>query len=155
MTDYCSQCECIGGDNVTNVLVTNGFCDDESNNADCNYDGGDCCGSCIDTDYCSQCACLGEIIGNGIPNALVGDGFCNDKTNIADCDYDGGDCCGSCVLNTQCIECACLGGSDIINALIGYGFCNEETYMLNVPMMVETAVSPNKCYEIINILQSN
>ena len=28
--------------NVT--LVGNGFCNDETNNADCNYDGGDCCG---------------------------------------------------------------------------------------------------------------
>ena len=108
-------------------MVGNGFCNDETNNADCNYDGGDCCGSCINTDYCSQCVCLGEITGNGIPNLLVGDGFCNDETNNADCDYDGGDCCGSCVLNNQCTECACLGGADVINALIGNGFCNDET----------------------------
>ena len=29
-------------DNV--ALVGNGFCNDETNNADCNYDGGECCG---------------------------------------------------------------------------------------------------------------
>ena len=29
-------------DNV--ALVGNGFCNDETNIADCNYDGGDCCG---------------------------------------------------------------------------------------------------------------
>ena len=43
LTDHCSQCECIGGAKVTNVLIANGFCNDEINNADCNYDGGDCC----------------------------------------------------------------------------------------------------------------
>ena len=26
------------------ALVGNGFCNDETNNADCNYDGGECCG---------------------------------------------------------------------------------------------------------------
>ena len=97
---------------ITNVLVGNEFCNDETNNADCNYDGGDCCGSCINTDYCSQCACLGEIIGNGVPNALVGDGLCNDETNNADCNYDGGDCCGTCTSMNQCTECACLAGDD-------------------------------------------
>ena len=30
---------------------------DESNNANCNFDGGDCCGSCAITDYCSDCLC--------------------------------------------------------------------------------------------------
>ena len=115
---------CIAG---THPLVADGFCNDETNNDDCHYDGGDCCGSCINTDYCSQCTCLGEIIGNGIPNAFVGDGFCNDETNNADCNYDGGDCCGSCILNNQCTDCACLGGADVINSLIGNGLCNDET----------------------------
>ena len=26
-----------------NVLIGNGICNDEANNADCYYDGGDCC----------------------------------------------------------------------------------------------------------------
>ena len=30
------------GDSV--ALVGNGFCDEEINNSECNYDGGDCCG---------------------------------------------------------------------------------------------------------------
>ena len=38
-------------------LIGNGFCNDETNNAECNYDGGDCCGACINTDHCSECLC--------------------------------------------------------------------------------------------------
>merc|ERR1712088_703639 len=35
--------------------VGNGCCDDENNNAKCDYDGGDCCGGC--KDYCTKCEC--------------------------------------------------------------------------------------------------
>ena len=28
-------------------LIANGFCNDEANNAECLYDGGDCCGGLI------------------------------------------------------------------------------------------------------------
>ena len=37
------------GDNV---------CDDENNFEGCQWDGGDCCGSNVNTDYCSSCECL-------------------------------------------------------------------------------------------------
>ena len=40
-------------------IVGNGYCDDGTNNADCDYDGRDCCGSCVATTYCSDCQCLG------------------------------------------------------------------------------------------------
>ena len=37
----------------------NGYCNDETNNLECNYDGGDCClGSGLDTQYCTECQCL-------------------------------------------------------------------------------------------------
>merc|ERR1712088_990202 len=35
-----------------------GWVSDGNNNADCNYDGGDCCGSNVNTACCSQCQCL-------------------------------------------------------------------------------------------------
>jgi hypothetical protein len=38
--------------------VKDGYCDDGNNNLDCNYDGGDCCGSNVNTNYCSKCQCL-------------------------------------------------------------------------------------------------
>ena len=74
--------------NVT--LIGDGFCNDETNNADCNYDGGDCCGSCVVTDHCSQCECIG---GANVTNVLITNGVCDDQTNNADCNYDGGECC--------------------------------------------------------------
>ena len=40
-----------------------GFCDDGNNNEGCEYDGGDCCGSNIDTSYCTLCQCLDPIYG--------------------------------------------------------------------------------------------
>ena len=36
------------------------FCDDDNNNLDCNYDGGDCCGPNVDTTYCIGCQCLND-----------------------------------------------------------------------------------------------
>ena len=39
-----------------------GNCDDDNNNADCDYDGGDCCekslGGPVKQDYCKECKCL-------------------------------------------------------------------------------------------------
>merc|ERR1712223_958288 len=34
------------------------YCDDENNNCGCDWDGGDCCGSNVNTYYCSACECL-------------------------------------------------------------------------------------------------
>merc|ERR1711860_368441 len=33
------------------------WCDDENNNAECAFDGGDCCGDNVQTTYCSICEC--------------------------------------------------------------------------------------------------
>ena len=33
-------------------------CDDMNNNADCDYDGGDCCGDFVDKSHCRLCQCL-------------------------------------------------------------------------------------------------
>ena len=34
------------------------YCDDDNNNAGCEWDGGDCCGDDVKTQYCSVCECL-------------------------------------------------------------------------------------------------
>ena len=39
-------------------LVADGFCDDDTNNLACNFDGGDCCGFEVLEDYCDDCDCL-------------------------------------------------------------------------------------------------
>ena len=104
------------------TLIKNGICNDESNNEDCNYDGGDCCGVCITKDHCSECACIGGSpdihASDGLANVLVGNGFCNDETNKEDCDYDGGDCCASNIQKDYCSECSCHGKYDPVYASI-------------------------------------
>ena len=93
---------------VPNALVGNGYCNDITNNENCDYDGGDCCGSCLNTENCTECVCYGYIIGNGVHNALVQNGLCNDETNNAFCNYDGGDCCGDNVNIQHCSNCTCF-----------------------------------------------
>ena len=38
--------------------VGDGACDDVTNIADCNYDGGDCCGNLTYQGACIECQCL-------------------------------------------------------------------------------------------------
>ena len=33
------------------------YCDDGNNNEACFFDGGDCCGSNVNTQYCTECQC--------------------------------------------------------------------------------------------------
>ena len=75
-------------------LLENGFCNDEANTPDCNYDGGDCCLSYPNKEYCIHCTChlLETCLAGTHP--LIGNGICNDVTNIAECSFDGLDCCG-------------------------------------------------------------
>ena len=96
-------------DSGSHPLVGNHFCNDETNNVNCSYDGGDCCSPSINYDYCSNCTCYfleSCAIGS---HPLIGDGYCNDETNIEDCSFDGGDCCGSYVSFDLCSECTCYG----------------------------------------------
>jgi hypothetical protein len=103
-------------------LVGNGFCNDDTNIAECDYDGGDCCGYCVVTDHCEDCACLGNIKGDEVTSPLVGDGVCNEETNKVECSYDGGDCCpnsnmddGICNDETNNLECNYDGGDCCVN----------------------------------------
>ena len=44
------------------LIAGDGFCDDEANNHDCNFDDGDCCGTSdftVNTNNCLQCMCFG------------------------------------------------------------------------------------------------
>ena len=99
------------------LKISNGYCNDETNVAECGFDGGDCCGSCINTDFCENCTCIGNVTGNGVPNPLVGDGFCNDQTNNVHCHFDGLDCCRSPVNETFCSNCSCHGELILLKSL--------------------------------------
>ena len=93
-------------------MIGDGFCNDETNNPECNFDGGDCCGQCILKHQCSECTCLqSDVDEHNVTNSLVGDGYCNDETNNPDCNFDGGDCCGPCINNQICSECQCHLGN--------------------------------------------
>ena len=108
----------------------NGFCNDETNNADCNYDGGECCVVNASTNSCSECGChFIETCAAGY-HPLIRNGFCDDVTNVADCHYDGGDCCDVNANKDYCSECVChlletcTAG---YHPLVGNGFCDDET----------------------------
>ena len=34
-----------------------GYCDDSTNTAECNFDDGDCCGGNVNMQYCTECQC--------------------------------------------------------------------------------------------------
>ena len=87
-TDY-NNVTCAPGS--VHALVGNGYCNDETNNADCNYDGGDCCLLDVNSEHCSECECYHQETCIAGVHPLVGDGFCHDGNNNADCNYDGGD----------------------------------------------------------------
>ena len=71
----CSICQCLegggGGSGGTTTpygtitagacsqgWIADGYCDDINNNLACTYDGGDCCGSNVNTEWCTECQCL-------------------------------------------------------------------------------------------------
>ena len=90
------------------ALVGDGFCHDQNNNAECNFDGGDCCLN-VNTSQCLECTCHHtENCATGFIPSIVGDGICDDETNNGICNYDGGDCC-------------------INQNVVANGFCNDET----------------------------
>ena len=125
-TNVCSECVCHLNETCAaghHPLVGNGFCNDDTNIAECNYDGGDCCG-CVITEHCAECACLGNMNSNEVTNPLViRDGICNEETNNAECEYDGGDCCPNLNLVGDAIchdeannpECSYDGGDCCVN----------------------------------------
>ena len=91
--------------------VNNGYCNDHVNTAECNYDGGDCCGSNVNIAYCDDCICYSHETCDG-PLNFISDGYCNDETNNAGCNFDGGDCLLHC---------------DAPLELVANGYCNDET----------------------------
>ena len=67
-TSYCTDCLCLDPNYVPlkyegcSVVEWqgDGYCDDENNNSGCEWDGGDCCGTDVDTTFCTECACLDQ-----------------------------------------------------------------------------------------------
>ena len=59
--------------------VDDGYCEDHVNNAECNYDWGDCCGPNVNTGWCADCICYSQHCDG--PQEFISDGYCNDETN--------------------------------------------------------------------------
>ena len=116
-------------------LIGNGYCNDETNIEECNFDGGECCGN-ANTDKCYNCTCFyEEMCKAGNPPSLVGDGFCHDETNIFECNYDGGDCCVN--RNTKhCSNCKCYGYGSITSPgyPYSYGHNLDLHWLIEVPL---------------------
>ncbi|CAN0369112.1 unnamed protein product [Pylaiella littoralis] len=102
--------------------IKDGYCDTDLNNADCGFDGGDCCActcgsedeeeelpyacgqvgdgfDCQDPDVPPDCGVTPSPAASfGYPDCTgylhnFQDSYCNDDLNNAACGYDGGDCC--------------------------------------------------------------
>merc|ERR1712176_1343354 len=94
-------------------------CDDNNNNAGCDWDGGDCCGA-KGYKYCKECKCkdckyvpkgdkcVKDFKKNCGAPKFKGDGFCDDNNNLGGCAWDGGDCCGDKANIKYCKVCKCL-----------------------------------------------
>ena len=94
-------------------MVGNGLCNEETNNNECNFDGGDCC-----------------------PNSfLISNGYCNDETNKIECNYDGGDCCVN-VDKEHCTECTCFG----VGFITSPGFPGEYSRSLDLIWHIEVGI---------------
>merc|ERR1711959_871821 len=97
-----------------------GHCDDDNNNAGCEFDGGDCCGASVKKTYCKACKCLD-------PNYKPGKGCGSPKYK-----GDGGDCCGASVATNFCQIYKCFdpnykpGKGCGIAAFKGDGNCDDD-----------------------------
>merc|ERR1711935_359257 len=100
--------------------IGDSFCDDQNNNPECDFDGGDCCPEEPANgwdQYCSDCECFdipetteAPIECTGV-NQWIGDNYCDDVNNNPECDFDGGDCCQEAPANgwdQYCEDCECF-----------------------------------------------
>ena len=117
-------------------MVGDGYCNDETNNIHCNFDGGDCCYAYVVKSFCSECKCLTGRVGEEIHHPFLWDGYCHDETNIAELNYDGGDCCLINVKRDYCSNCSCF-----VNGIItspgypqNYGNNLDLTWLIQLPL---------------------
>merc|ERR1711976_896101 len=112
--------------------IADGYCDDENNTPECEFDGGDCCDN--DQDdwdfYCNDCECLDQG-GCAVPEWFA-DGYCDDENNTPECDFDGGDCCDNDMEDWDyyCNECECFDNDiEIVCEVPDWfadGYCDDE-----------------------------
>ena len=100
--------------------IQDGYCDNNNNNEECDYDGGDCCECTCNNGLENNCGANGFFCRDPnsgcidpriqiYPNCtdgyipVIGDGRCDVENNHEGCDYDGGDCCQcTCTYDHNC-----------------------------------------------------
>ena len=117
-------------------MVGDGYCNDETNNIHCNFDGGDCCHTYVVKSFCSLCKCLTKRVVKKNHHPFLWDGYCHDETNIAELNYDGGDCCLSNVKRDYCFNCSCFGNGIITSPGYpqNYGNNLDLTWLIQLPL---------------------
>ena len=121
-------------------FVGDGFCDDETNDELCDFDGGDCCDTKHDRSLCSECFChwpkMNEkdcknyndncIYHSVWASGEIGDGICQDHYNSKFCYFDGGDCCLEESDTSKCNDCTCIPSNlTCIQDELGDGICQD------------------------------
>merc|ERR1712083_895887 len=140
-TDVPSEC--------ADSWIGDNYCDDENNNAACQFDGGDCCQESPAAgwdNYCNACECLEQQTTTteapeendcAIPH-WAGDNYCDDENNTPGCGFDGGDCCQESPADgwdNYCSDCECLefpatteapGTNCVAPHWFGDNYCDDE-----------------------------
>merc|ERR1712054_66368 len=136
---YCTECKCLDPKNQPKLepgqicqvhFKGDTHCDPQNNHANCDFDGGDCCGptksgksgrskyhfckpkdilkdgacTCKDPRYkdkTQKCATACYV------TKWAGDGNCDDHNNTCGCNWDGGDCCSPKKNTKYCTHCGC------------------------------------------------
>ncbi len=102
------------------MKIGDGFCDSILNNAECNFDKGDCSWSSVCKFSCS----LGFDNNTGVKSLMIQDGICQPELVTEDCCFDGGDCpCPLC----RCPTCPIQSESLLLlHKWLGDGVCDSE-----------------------------
>ena len=125
-----------------------GFCDDDMNIPECDYDGQDCCRESVIDYFCIECRCYesgcegtkidgkndtttqspldqseNQNVSYCIRPQWVGDGECDQVCNTEWCEYDGGDCEGVDPVNITMPNCPA-------EFWVNNGKCDDE---VNIP----------------------
>ena len=88
---------------LVEALLGDGFCDDEANTSECDYDLEDCCQMASDRNHCTNCTCFvsptkfelyqEQNCQNYVQTNFLGDGICDLSNNVPEHFFDIGDCC--------------------------------------------------------------
>ena len=116
----------------------NGFCDDELNTEECNFDHGDCFA------YTNGCPenCDYGLLDDNVGCSFIGNGFCDERFNVESCNYDGGDCM-QCPENCNypefkgCWEIGngfCTAALNVSSCYFDGGDCKEDDFAMVISM---------------------